>query len=92
MGALWELLEPYCIHVRVWVRFAMTFDDDLGPQRRPKSAKKKPRGVLRRDPGKSIEKVCNIGPNLRPWTLPKCVRGLQNRGFSQFRKLCKSGV
>ena len=57
VDTLWELLEPYCIHVRVWVRFEVTFDADLGPQRRPKSAKKRPRGVLRRDPGKSSEKV-----------------------------------
>ena len=85
MDALWELLEPYCIHVRVWVRFEVTFDADLGPQRRPKSGKKMPRGVLRRDPGKSIEKVCNIGPNLRPWTLLNWVRGIPNRGFCNFR-------
>ena len=47
----------------------------------PKSAKKLSWGVLRRDPGTRIEKVCKIAPNLRPSTLANCVRGLQNQGF-----------
>ena len=57
-----------------------------------KSFKKWSQGVLRRDPGKNREKVCNIGPNLRPWTLPNCVRGLPNRGFRNILKFYTLGV
>ena len=85
MDAYGDLLGPYCLDVRVRVRFEVNFYGDLGPQGSPKSVKKRSREALRRHLGQSVENVWNTGPNLRPWTLPKCDRGLENRGFLNLR-------
>ena len=66
MDALWDFVGPHCLHGRVWVRFKVDFDAKLGPPKTPKSSERWSRGPLRRDPGKSGEKVRKIGPILRP--------------------------
>ena len=52
----------------------MNFGPSWVPQCTPNLSEIGPGGVLRRDPETRIEKVCNIGSKLRPWTLPNCVR------------------
>ena len=38
--ALWELVEPHCLHGRVWVRCYVNFEAGLGAQMKPKKFKK----------------------------------------------------
>ena len=61
-----------------------TFWNHFGSQRGPKYAKMYVQGTSQQRPWQAAGKVYKMSPLLTPWTLPNCVRGLQNRGFHDF--------